>query len=112
MRPQSVLAALAPFLICGGCHFFVPDTRTPADRAREVAPRCQGFTDESAATLLSPAAIDSVEPAYSYLQSGPGDRVILRAPGSTEQLHILEVRYERIPVAAFTEPPGAEAAQG
>ena len=36
-------------------------------------------------------------------------QVILRAPGSTEQLQILEVRYERIPVAAFSEPPGAEA---
>jgi hypothetical protein len=57
-----------------GCHFFVPDTRTAADRAREVAPRCQGFTDASAVTLLSPAGIDSVEPAYSYVQSGPGDR--------------------------------------
>jgi hypothetical protein len=52
----------------------VPDARTPQDRAREVAPRCQGFTDEAAAVLLSPAAIDSVEPAYSYVQSGPGDR--------------------------------------
>ncbi len=71
MRPQS-LSAFALFL--AGCSFFVPDARTPADRAREIAPRCQGFTDESAATLLSPAAIDSVEPAYSYLQSGPGDR--------------------------------------
>jgi hypothetical protein len=39
-----------------------------------MAPRCQGFTEESAVTLLSPAAIDSVEPAYSYLESGPGDR--------------------------------------
>jgi hypothetical protein len=69
MRPRMVVLC-----VLSGCHFFVPDTRTPADHAREVAPRCQGFTDESAATLLSPAAIDSVEPAYSYVQSGPGDR--------------------------------------
>ena len=48
--------------------------------------------------------------ARALMKSGPGDRVILRAPGSTEQLQILEVRYERIPVAAFSEPPGAEAA--
>ena len=33
-----------------------------------------------------------------------------RLPGTTEQLEILEVRYERIPVEPFREPPGAEAA--
>jgi transcription elongation factor GreB len=48
--------------------------------------------------------------ARALMKSGPGDRVILRAPGNTQQLDILEVRYERIPVAAFREPPGAEAA--
>ena len=30
--------------------------------------------------------------------------------GRTEQLQILDVRYERIPVEQFSEPPGAEAA--
>ena len=48
--------------------------------------------------------------ARALMKSGPGDRVLLRAPGRTEQLQILEVRYERIPVKVFTEPPGAEAA--
>ena len=48
--------------------------------------------------------------ARALMKSGPGDRVILRAPGSTELLRIVEVRYERIPVAAFTEPPGAQSA--
>jgi len=48
--------------------------------------------------------------ARALMKSGPGDRVVLHAPGTTEQLQILEVRYERIPVKAFTEPPGAEAA--
>jgi hypothetical protein len=65
---------LLPCLLLAGCHFFVPDTRTPADHAREVAPRCHGFPEEAAAPLLSSSAIDSVEPAYSYVQSGPGDR--------------------------------------
>jgi transcription elongation factor GreB len=46
----------------------------------------------------------------ALMKSGPGDCVVLRAPGSTEQLQILEVRYERIPVQSFSEPPGAEAA--
>jgi transcription elongation factor GreB len=48
--------------------------------------------------------------ARALMKSGPGDRVVLRAPGGTEQLRILEVRYERIPVEPFREPPGAEAA--
>jgi transcription elongation factor GreB len=48
--------------------------------------------------------------ARALMKSGPGERVVLRAPGTTERLQILEVRYERIPVESFTEPPGAEAA--
>src|SRR5688572_27582000 len=47
--------------------------------------------------------------ARALMKSGPGDDVVLRAPGGTEQLQILEVRYERIPVEPFSEPPGAEA---
>jgi transcription elongation factor GreB len=48
--------------------------------------------------------------ARALMKSGPGDDVVLHAPGGTEQLQILEVRYERIPVEPFTEPPGSEAA--
>jgi transcription elongation factor GreB len=48
--------------------------------------------------------------ARALIKSGPGDRVVLHAPAGTDQLQILEVRYERIPVKAFSEPPGAEAA--
>jgi transcription elongation factor GreB len=48
--------------------------------------------------------------ARAMMKSGPGDRVVLHAPGGTEQLQILEVRYQRIPVEPFSEPPGAEAA--
>jgi transcription elongation factor GreB len=48
--------------------------------------------------------------ARAMMKSGPGDSVVLHAPGRTEQLQILEVRYERIPVEPFSEPPGAEAA--
>ena len=48
--------------------------------------------------------------ARALMKSAPGDRVVLHAPGSTERLLILEVRYERIPVAPFRVPPGAEAA--
>ena len=48
--------------------------------------------------------------ARALMKAGEGDRVVLHAPGSTAQLQILEVRYERIPVEPFREPPGAEAA--
>ena len=48
--------------------------------------------------------------ARALMKSGPGDAVFLRAPGGNEELQILEVRYERIPIEPFTEPPGAQAA--
>ena len=48
--------------------------------------------------------------ARALMKSAPGDRVALRAPGGTERLEILDVRYERIPVEPFREPPGAESA--
>jgi len=48
--------------------------------------------------------------ARALMKSRAGDRVVLHAPGGTEQLQILEVRYQRIPVEPFREPPGAESA--
>jgi len=42
------------------------------------------------------------------MKSRAGDSVVLRAPGGTEELEILEVRYQRVPVEPFVEPPGAE----
>ena len=48
--------------------------------------------------------------ARALMRSGPGDRVVLHAPGGSEQLQILDVRYERIAVEPFREPPGAESA--
>jgi transcription elongation factor GreB len=48
--------------------------------------------------------------ARALMKAAPGDRVVLRAPGGTEQLEIIDVRYERIPVRPFVEPPGAESA--
>jgi len=46
--------------------------------------------------------------ARALMKSGPGDRVVLHAPAGSEDLQILEVRYQRIPVQPFVEPPGAE----
>jgi transcription elongation factor GreB len=48
--------------------------------------------------------------AKALMKSRAGDRVVLRAPGGTEELEVLEVRYQPIPVEPFREPPGAEAA--
>ena len=46
--------------------------------------------------------------ARALMKSGPGDRPVLRAPGGTDQLEILEVRYQRIELEPLREPPGAE----
>jgi transcription elongation factor GreB len=46
--------------------------------------------------------------ARALMKAGPGDRVVLRAPGGTEHLEIADVSYQRIPIEPFTEPPGAE----
>jgi transcription elongation factor GreB len=48
--------------------------------------------------------------ARALMKSGPGDRVVLRAPKKTEQLEIVDVEYAPIPMDAFQEPPGAQAA--
>lgn len=48
--------------------------------------------------------------ARALMKAGPGDRVMLRAPAGVEPLEIIEVRYQRIPIEPFREPPGAESA--
>ena len=48
--------------------------------------------------------------ARALMSCGPGDAAVLHAPGGTQHLEVLEVRYECIPIPPFTEPPGAEAA--
>lgn len=48
--------------------------------------------------------------ARALMKSSEGDTVVLNAPGGTEHLTVLEVRYERIEVEPFREPPGSESA--
>ena len=48
--------------------------------------------------------------ARALMKSGPGDRVVLHAPAGAEDLRIIDVRYEPVPVEPFREPPGAESA--
>jgi transcription elongation factor GreB len=45
----------------------------------------------------------------ALMKSTAGDSVVLEAPGGTEHLKVLEVRYERIAVEPFREPPLSEA---
>jgi len=45
----------------------------------------------------------------ALMKSAEGDSVVLQLPGGTEYLTVLEVRYERIAVEPFREPPGSEA---
>ena len=44
----------------------------------------------------------------ALMKSAAGDRIVLQVPGGTAYLTVLEVRYERISVEPFREPPGAE----
>jgi transcription elongation factor GreB len=48
--------------------------------------------------------------ARTLMKNAAGERVVLHAPGGNEPLTILDVRYERIPVEPFREPPGAQSA--
>ena len=59
--------------------------------------------DRSHISWLSPLA-------RALMKKAAGERVVLHAPGGNEPLTIVDVRYERIPVEPFREPPGAQSA--
>src|SRR5437764_108208 len=44
----------------------------------------------------------------ALMKSAAGDSVVLQLPGGTEYLTVLEVRYERICVESFRDPPGSQ----
>jgi transcription elongation factor GreB len=80
------------------------------------------YADESGAEhVVSIVGVDEVDLNRHYIswmsplgrtltKASVGSTVVLRAPGKTEHLEILDVRYTRIPMDPFREPPGAEAA--
>jgi hypothetical protein len=72
--PRYAFALAAVLVGCSGVPFLAPDTRTPADYARKIEPKCKDFSEQSVARVLSPDVVDSVDPAYSYVNSGPIDR--------------------------------------
>ena len=45
----------------------------------------------------------------ALMKSAEGDTVVLQAPRGAEYLTVLDVRYQRISVEPFREPPGSEA---
>src|SRR5579862_3876280 len=46
--------------------------------------------------------------ANALMKASPGDRVDLSAPGKTERLEIIDVKYAPIPMDPFREPLGAQ----
>ena len=48
----------------------------------------------------------------ALMRSAAGDSVVLEAPGGTESLRVLEVRYQPISVEPFREPSGSTPRQG
>ena len=98
--PETPRAGAAAMRACFGA------TVRYADAATERVVSIVG-TDE---VDLNRNHISWVSPlGRALMKSAAGDQVVLQAPGGTAYLTVLEVRYERIPVEPFREPPGAEA---
>jgi hypothetical protein len=78
-----------------GCFLSpLPDVRTPADRAREMAPKCTNDSPGGTSAALLPSGIEAVQPAYAYVASGStmrearlrGARLFLRpVPGLSRE---------------------------
>ncbi len=98
------------------------------EAAEVVDPSTRGETDqvffgatvvyanaEGEEKTLRIVGIDEMEPskghvswispiARAFIKCREGDVVTLRTPGGDEELEILQVRYEEIPIAAFVKP--------
>jgi hypothetical protein len=77
-----------------GCFLsrLLPDTRTAVEHARELAPRCGAFSEETLRSLVIPSLVETVEPAYVYVPSGSSDR----------ELRLRGARLHLRPVAAMS----------
>jgi hypothetical protein len=107
-----------PLYLCVASCFLspLPDLRTPADRARQVAPKCTQDAAGGASDALLPSGIESVQPSYAYVASSStmrearlrGARLFLRpAPGlSRESLQrSLECHQSRVVLGGERELP-------
>jgi transcription elongation factor GreB len=97
--PRSGRAATHVFFGATVCY----EDGAGVERVVSIVGRDEVDLDRNLISWISPLA-------RALMKAGAGDTVVLHAPGSTQQLRILAVRYEQIPIAPFTEPPGAEAA--
>ncbi len=98
-----------------------PEAPRTGQRATKVffAATVRYATDAGAERVVSIVGVDEVNLDRNHISwasplgralmgAAEGDEVVLRAPGGTETLTVLEVRYERIPVEPFREPLGPE----
>ncbi len=102
--------------------------RTGQERAGQAATKTRAFFGATvryanaagASRVVSIVGTDEIDLNRNYIswvsplgralmKSAEGDSVVLHLPGGTENLTVLEVRYERIAVEPFREPAGSEA---
>lgn len=77
MKRAALVFVCALVAGCGWRFPLLPDTRTPADRAGEIVPRCATGADPTSAQAVSPGLVERVDPAYSFVPSGGGvDRAV------------------------------------
>ena len=94
-----------------------PATREETDQVFFGATVTYAHADGTEETIRI-VGIDETDPPRNYvswispvaralIKAREGDTVVLRAPGGDEELEILEVRYEKIPMDAFAAPHSA-----
>jgi hypothetical protein len=59
------------WLATAGCSFFVPDTKTSADHARAIEPKCAPGGTDTERAAISADIVESVEPSYAHVLGGP-----------------------------------------
>jgi transcription elongation factor GreB len=95
----------------------VVDPATPRDDATQIffGATVTFANQKGEEKTVSIVGVDEIDTSRGYIswispmaraliKAREGDRVTLRAPGGVEELEILEVKYQAIPVQAF-EPP-------
>jgi transcription elongation factor GreB len=94
-----------------------PATREETDQVFFGATVTYAHKDGKEETIRI-VGIDETDPPRNYvswispvaralIKAREGDTVVLRAPGGDEELEIVEVRYEKIPMDVFAAPKGA-----
>ena len=80
-----------------------PDTHAPTQRTISIVGTDEVDPDRNLISWASPLA-------RALMKASEGDEVTLHAPGGSETLTILDVRYTHIPIDPFQIPPGTESA--